>query len=93
MKIKIVIAIIALALTTTTAVAAEVYLDKLDKALDEWWNAVDNVCRGEPGGSEASDLACNQRLAVDKLIVKMGCRNVYPATNPAAASYWLCKRK
>lgn len=93
MKFKIMTAIIALTLTSTTAVAAEVYLDKLDKTLDDWWNALDNVCRGEPGGSEASNLACNQRSAVDKIIIKKGCRNVYPATNPDATSYWLCKRK
>lgn len=78
---------------STTAVAAEIYLDKLDKTLDDWWKALDNVCRGEPGGSEASDLACNQRSEVDKIIIKKGCRNVYPATNSGATSYWLCKRK
>jgi hypothetical protein len=86
------IALIALSLTATTVLSAEIYLDKLNKTIDNWWNALNNVCRGEPGGSEAGDLACVQRLAVDKIIMKMGCRNVYPATNLHATSYWLCQR-
>jgi hypothetical protein len=76
-----------------SAKSGEVYLDKLDKSLDDWWNALDNVCRGEPGGSEASDLACKQRLEVDKILIRTGCRNVYPATNPNDTSYWICKPK
>jgi len=79
----------------TGAIAAEsseIYLDKLDKTLDDWWNALDAVCRGEPGGSEASDLACEQRSAVDKILIKKGCRNVYPATGPNDTSYWICKK-
>jgi hypothetical protein len=93
MKLTIATAMMVLAMTTATAAAAEVYLDKLDKTLDNWWNALDDVCRGEPGGSEASNVACDQRLEVDKILIKLGCRNVYPATDPAATSYWLCKRK
>ena len=93
MKRKIVTTMMVLAMTTATAFAAEVYLDKRDRTLDNWWNALDDVCRGEPGGSEASNLACDQRLQVDKILVKLGCRNVYPASDPSATSYWLCKRK
>jgi hypothetical protein len=89
--------IIALTLATTAAMtppvsAKTIYLDKLDKTLDDWWNALDNVCRGEPGGSEASNLACEQRSAVSKIIIKKGCINIYPATHPGDTSYWRCKQ-
>jgi hypothetical protein len=77
------------AVTVTNAATATVYLDKLDKALDNWWNALDAVCRGEPGGLE-SDLACDQRSSLDKLLIKKGCVNVYPARNPSDSSYWKC---
>ena len=30
---------------TAMAKTPEIYLDKLDKTLDDWWNALDNVCR------------------------------------------------
>ena len=93
MRKKLVITIISLLLSATTALAADVYLDELDKTLDDWWNALDGVCRGEPGGSEASNLACDQRLAVAKIIRKKGCRNIYPATKPNTTSYWICKQK
>jgi hypothetical protein len=33
-----------------------IYLDKLDKRLDDWWNALDGVCRGA-GGDEVVNLA------------------------------------
>jgi hypothetical protein len=72
--------------------AKMVYLDKLDKKLDDRWNALDVICRGEPGDSEASKLACNQRSAVSKIIKQKGCRNIYPATNPHDTSYWICKK-
>ncbi len=93
MRMIVVAAMIALTLSSASAVAAEVYLDKLDKSLDDWWNQLDQVCRGQPGGSQASNLACAQRLDVDKIIRKNGCRNIYPATHPNATSYWICKRK
>jgi hypothetical protein len=49
------ILIIALALATTAAMTPPISAKgKLDETLDDWWNALDNVCRGEPGGSEAS---------------------------------------
>jgi hypothetical protein len=92
MRTKIAATIVTLLLSAPTALAAEVYLDKLDKTLDDWWNTLDNVCRGEAGGSEASELACEQRSAVSNLIRKKGCRNIYPATKPNATSYWICKR-
>jgi hypothetical protein len=79
----------------TGAIAAKsskIYLDKLDKTLDDWWNELDAVFRSEPGGSEARDLACEQRSAVDKILIKKGCRNVYPATGPNDTSYWICKK-
>jgi hypothetical protein len=86
-------AVISLALSyATMAKAPEIYLDKLDKTLDDWWNALDNVCRGFPGDSEESKLACNQRLAVDEILEKKGCRNIYPTTGPHDTSYWLCVR-
>jgi hypothetical protein len=69
-----------------------IYLDKLDKTLDDWWNALDGACRGEPGGSLESNLACDQRLALDKILIKKGCVNIYPATHPGDTSYWKCKR-
>ena len=72
--------------------SSDIYLDKLDKALDDWWNALDAVCRGEPGASEVSDLACEQRSAVDRILEKKGCRNIYPATGPHDTSYWICKK-
>jgi hypothetical protein len=70
-----------------------IYLDKLDKTLDDWWNALDGACRGEPGGSEESNLACDQRLALDKIIINKGCRNIHPANGPHDTSYWVCKPK
>ena len=82
----------SLVLAASPLAASELYLDKLDKTLDNWWNALDEVCRGEPGDSEESNLACDQRLAVDKIIKKKGCRNIYPAP-PPATSYWICKKK
>jgi hypothetical protein len=66
-----------------------IYLDKMDQGLDQWWNALDGVCRSSPD-NEQSDLACDQRLEVDKLIEKRGCWNIYPATGPHDTSYWLC---
>jgi hypothetical protein len=66
MKLKVATAIIALAITTTSAGAAEAYLDKLDKTLNNWWSALDSVCRGEPGGSEASNLACDRRVTIPR---------------------------
>jgi len=91
MKLKLSVATVALMLSVGNSYAAEVYLDKLDKTLDDWWNALDSACRGEHRGSEASNLACAQRLAMDQLLRKKGCRNILPATNPSATSYWLCK--
>ena len=94
-KLSLTTAILALALLIGTASsdanASEVYLDKLDKTLDDWWNVLDEVCRGEPGGSVESNLACDQRLAVSELLKKKGCRNTYPGS-PKATSYWLCKK-
>ena len=72
--------------------ADSIYLDKLDPGLDDRWNALDDACRSEPGGSEASDLACDQRLALDKILEKKGCRNIYSATGPNDTSYWKCRR-
>jgi hypothetical protein len=71
----------------TRAPSEMIYLDKLDKTLDDWWNALDNACRGDGG-----DLACDQRLALDKVIIKKGCVNIYPANNPGDTSYWKCRR-
>ena len=87
-------AVIALLLIFVSfpALARTIYLDKMDKVLDDRWNALDNVCRGEPGGSKASNSACDQRLALDKIIIKKGCTNIYPATNPNDTSYWKCRK-
>jgi hypothetical protein len=74
------------------AFAADIYLDKLSPTLDEWYNGLDRVCRGMPGGSAASDLACAQRNQVSSLLKKMGCWNIYPATNPGDTSYWKCRQ-
>lgn len=79
MKLSLSIATVVFVMSAGSAHAAEVYLDKMNKTLDNWWNALDDACRGEPGGSEASDLACDQRLALDKFLKKRGCRNVYPS--------------
>jgi hypothetical protein len=92
METKLITAAIALALSATTAGAEDVYLDKMNKTLDSWWNVLDGVCRGMPGGSEASDLACAQRLQLDELLRKLGCWNIYPATNAKDTSYWKCRR-
>lgn len=81
-----------LILAITPASAADIYLDKLDKPLDTWWNALDEVCRGAPGDSEAGNLACDQRLAVDGIITKRGCWNIYPATHKSSSSYWICRK-
>ena len=94
MKRLIVIVALSVCLATPApARAAEIYLDKLDKQLNDWWNILDDVCRGAPGGSEVSDLGCAQRLQVDAIIEKRGCRNIYPATGPHDTSYWVCKQK
>jgi hypothetical protein len=69
-----------------------IYLDKLDKELDDWWNTLDGVCRGARH-DDAMDLACDQRLALDKIIEKKGCHNIYPATGPHDTSYWVCEPK
>lgn len=92
MRVHFIVTIIVLGLMTKSGASSEVYLDKLDKTLDDWWNTLDEVCRGEPGGSKESELACDQRLAVDKILKKRGCRNIYPGA-PPATSYWICKRK
>jgi hypothetical protein len=92
MKIKLVFAAVALGLSTATAIAGDIYLDKMNKTLDTWWNILDGVCRGMPGGSDARNLACDQRLQVDELLKKMGCWNTYPATFPRDTSYWKCRR-
>jgi hypothetical protein len=73
-----IVALLGCAAARAEPSAKTIYLDKLDKGLDDWWNALDGVCRGEPGDSEASNLACDQRLEVDKLIKKRGCWNIYP---------------
>jgi hypothetical protein len=77
--------------SATAEVRNEVYLDKLDKDLDSWWNKLDEICRGYPGNSSESDLACKQRLELDAILKKKGCRNIYPATNPKDTSYWICQ--
>jgi hypothetical protein len=68
---------IAVALTASSARADDVYLDKLSKTLDGWWNTLDSICRGMPGDSDASNLVCEQRLQLDSLFKKMGCWNIY----------------
>lgn len=91
MRKTILLAAASLALLVSPAMSKTVYLDKLDKGLDDWWNALDVACRGEPGESEASNRACDQRGDVDEIIKKKGCWNIYPATNPHDTSYWKCK--
>jgi hypothetical protein len=49
--------------------------------------------RGERGGSEASELACEQRLAVDKLLEKKGCRNIYPPLVRMTRPFGCARRK
>jgi hypothetical protein len=63
------IATAMMAMLASPVMAKTVYLDKLDKGLDGWWNALDVACRGG-GGGNATDLACDQRLALDKIIEK-----------------------
>ncbi len=88
-----VIAIFALGLTgAAPASAREVYLDKVDKNLDNLWNYLDGLCRGGSGDEAATNKACDQRLEVDKIIMKMGCSNIYPATGKNDTSYWKCRR-
>ncbi len=84
--------VILVALNATPVRGEDVYLDKMNKTLGDWWNMLDNVCRGMPGGSAASGLACQQRLQVDRLLKRMGCWNIYPATISGASSYWKCRR-
>ncbi len=79
------------AMKKVEATIPTVYLDKLDPDLDKWWNALDEACRGYSGGSAESDLACRQRLALDALIEKKGCQNIYPASGARDTSYWKCK--
>jgi len=81
-----------LALLATQAMAGTVYLDKLNPELNNWWNSLDRICRGEPGGSKESDTACNQRAEVDKILEKKGCWNIYPATGQHDTSYWKCRK-
>lgn len=49
---------ITVAISATAARSEDVYLDKMNKTLDNWWNTLNDVCRGMPGGSDASNLAC-----------------------------------
>jgi hypothetical protein len=77
---------------TSTALSKEIYLDKLNNNLDALYNAYDEMCRGAPGGSKMSDYGCKERSKVSAAIKKMGCYNIYPATNPQDTSYWKCKR-
>lgn len=90
-RLTIIVILITVALSSG-AKAEDVYLDRLNKTLDNWWNTLDDVCRGMPGGSDASKLACEQRLQLDALLKRMGCWNIYPATKPGASSYWKCRR-
>jgi len=83
---------IVVALSVMQTKAEDVYLDKLNKTLDNWWKTLDDICRGMPGSSDASNLACEQRLELDKLLTKMGCWNIYPATRQRDTSYWKCRR-
>jgi hypothetical protein len=75
-----------------TAMSNEVYLDKLDKKLDDLYNAYDEMCRGAPGRSSMSNYGCDKRNEVSAKLKRMGYRNIYPATNPHDTSYWKCKR-
>ena len=47
-----------------TAMSNEVYLDKLDKKLDDLYNAYDEMCRGAPGRSSMSNYGCDKRNEV-----------------------------
>jgi hypothetical protein len=87
-----IVAIALLGLSCAPASAKDVYLDKIDKHLDDLWNYLDGLCRGGSGGEEATNKACNQRLEVDKIIEKLGCWNIYPATGKNDTSYWKCRR-
>jgi hypothetical protein len=84
--------VVVCALNATKVKAEDIYLNKMNKTLDNWYNVLDDICRGMPGGSDASNLACDQRSELDKLLVRMGCWNIYPATNPRDSSYWKCRR-
>lgn len=74
------------------ALSNEIYLNKINKDLDALYNAYDEMCRGSPGGSSESTYGCRKRQEVSWRLKQMGCRNIYPATNPADTSYWKCKR-
>ena len=89
MTIRYVLALGAFVFLASPCGAKTIYLDKLDPSLDRWWNALDERCRGSSG--EASDLACDERLEVDKIIKRKGCWNIYPATGPKDTSYWKCE--
>jgi hypothetical protein len=43
---------------TAFAKTPYIYLDKLNPALDKLYNDFNEDCRGEPGGSEASERGC-----------------------------------
>jgi hypothetical protein len=88
---KIITTIIAATMLATPAMAAPktIYLDKMDKGLNDWWNSLDADCRGESGGDDIGG-ACDQRLQVDKIIKARGCWNIYPATGKHDTSYWKC---
>jgi hypothetical protein len=73
------------------ALAKDVYLDKVEPRLDAWWGELDDICRGDPGGSETSDLACRQRDQLNRVLERRGCWEVYPAPS-SASSYWKCRR-
>ena len=84
--------LLAFVATTAPASAGDVYLNVMNKTLDDWYNMLDRVCREMPGGSDASDLACNQRNQVSALLKRMACWNIYPATGPRDTSYWKCRQ-
>ena len=41
--------LLSIAFGALAAKPEEVYLDKLDKTLDDWWNTLDTVCRAAAG--------------------------------------------
>jgi hypothetical protein len=88
MKNTHVIIFAIITLTTASCNSTPVYLDKVDKSLDDRWNALDNVCRSEP--SNLTIDACNKLLILSMDLVGRGCANIYPATNPGDTSHWKC---
>jgi hypothetical protein len=94
-KMKMIASVLSLTFALTVTAFAKtpyIYLDKLNPALDKLYNDFNEDCRGEPGGSEASERGCAARNKVSAQIRALGCKNIYPAPAPAT-SYWICPQR